>query len=546
MRAGIAHRRRRQKELEMNSFASDWVWLDQHTKIEPLVCRWYAWPHLLSPALLALNLAYRYVPLLKSFVANPSIHLASARDPKFLCAPFAQLAREDVDAARELLKEINDTGARFLRFAADLLDLDRKLQAGAKGGSIQPFYAALPESLSGLVELTYDLNHHPNIRLIEELLYDELDTASTQELAFFDAADRPFFLNTPRLPGGGRTLIKLPFRDARVEKLARYRLQGGSLAELCDSLGIAESARSEFRRFFSSEPPPRNAPAYEGDRVRVRYFGHAAVLVQSARTSVMIDPVLAWDAPGASPYFTFHDLPDFIDYVFLTHDHQDHVCLEVLLQLRGRIGRILVARNNPTCLADPAMSLMLKSAGFENVDVIDSLGCISFEDGTITAIPFYGEHADVSMYSKHGMLLNLRGRKFLFVADADCVDRGLYRRIARRTGGVDTLFIGMECYGAPLSWLYGPYFSAAIHRRDDEARRLSGSNAERAWGVVEEMQPRNVFVYAMGQEPWLTHLLGLQYSPESIQITESEAFVGRCRDAGLASERLYGTRELIC
>ena len=527
-------------------FSDDQVWLSADTKIEPLACRWYAWSHLVSPGVLALNLAFRHVPIIKSFFANPPAHVRSARDPKFLCAPFMQLEQSDLPAVKALMHDITTRYARFVQFAADLVSLEQRLRQAAKGQSLDGFYEELPPTLVGLVELTYDLGNNPTIRLLEEFLYDcDLDISDTQELAFFNTADasRSFFLNTPRLPTAERMLLKMPFRDERVGQIAAARITPTSFGDLCRALQLETDDARRFRQYFNKVPPPRSQPEYRGAEVRIRYFGHAAVLIQSAQTSIMIDPVVAWEQGEGR--LTFADLPDFIDYVFLTHNHQDHVCLEVLLQLRGRIGKIIVPRNNPGCLADPSLKLMLQSIGFDSVVALDSLEEIRFRDGSITSVPFYGEHSALNIFSKHGMLLQMNARKLLFVADADCVDRGLYARLAARTGRIDTLFIGMECYGAPLSWLYGPYFSMPISRRDDEARRLSGSNCARAWAVVEELRPRRVFVYAMGQEPWLRHLLGLQYDADSIQITESAQLVQRCQAAGLESERLFCSKEIL-
>jgi hypothetical protein len=259
----------------------------------------------------------------------------------------------------------------------------------------------------------------------------------------------------------------------------------------------------------------------------------------------LIDPVVAWDRDTDVARLTFADLPDFIDYVFLTHNHQDHVCPEVLLQLRERIGTILVPRNNPYSVADPSLRLTLRGLGFSNVEVMEPLETIRLVDGEIMSLPFYGEHADLSIASKHGLFLRALDRKFLFLADSDCADRALYSRLAKVVGKADALFIGMECHGAPLSWIYGPYLSQAPSHKADESRRLSGSNCDRAWTIVEEVGCDKAFVYAMGQEPWLKHILGLQYAQDSIQIVESDKFVRRCLDSGVPCQRLYGCQEFI-
>ena len=50
----------------------------------------------------------------------------------------------------------------------------RLLQTEAQGDSLESYYNKVPEMLKGLVELVYDLNNHPSIRLIESLLYFSL------------------------------------------------------------------------------------------------------------------------------------------------------------------------------------------------------------------------------------------------------------------------------------------------------------------------------------------------------------------------------------
>jgi hypothetical protein len=142
------------------------------------------------------------------------------------------------------------------------------------------------------------------------------------------------------------------------------------------------------------------------------------------------------------------------------------------------------------------------------------------------------------------MYLQLLEVTMVFLADSNCLDRALYRRIAGRLGKADILFIGMECQGAPLSWIYGPYLTNPINRKDDESRRSNGSDASRAWALLEEFGCSRAFVYAMGQEPWFRYHLDLVYTPESKQIIESDKFLERCAAVGIPAERLNGCREM--
>jgi len=110
---------------------------------------------------------------------------------------------------------------------------------------------------------------------------------------------------------------------------------------------------------------------------------------------------------------------------------------------------------------------------------------------------------------------------------------------------VDVLFLGMECDGAPISWMYGPMMTTPLVRTNDQSRRLSGSDCVRGMSIVDVLEPRQVYVYAMGQEPWLTFLTSIRYTPESRPIVESDKLVEECRRRGIESERLWVKKEIL-
>jgi L-ascorbate metabolism protein UlaG (beta-lactamase superfamily) len=521
------------------------VYLKPGAKIEPLICRWVAWAHLISPGTHAMNLAFRHLPHLKSFVANPTIHAAAARDPAMLGGPFVALDECHVPEVRELMRDTTERCQALIDFAHAYRELNEKLQLRAKGASLDEFFEDLPAPLAGTVELLYDLNNHPKVKIFEELLFSRLRPPGIQEICLHTAPDnnRPFFMSTPMIAAAERVFLKMTYDDPRLTTLAASRTSGACLSDLMLSLQVEEGQRAAFERCFTPEQPQRVAPHYLGDDVRLRYFGHACVLVQTRAVSVLIDPLTAWERDAEQATLTFSDLPDFIDYIVLTHAHQDHMVPEMLLQLRDRVGCIVVPRNDPGNLADPSMKLILRRLGYSNIVQLDAFESLAVPDGEIVSLPFLGEHAGLDIMSKHCVAVCVKGRKMLFMVDSDCVDPMLCRRIAERLHKVDALFIGMECHGAPLSWLYGPLCAKAISKRDDDSRRLSAADCERAWRIVSQLDCSSVFVYAMGQEPWLKHIMGLAYEPGSVQLVESERFIERCRGAGISAARLSGCRE---
>jgi hypothetical protein len=103
----------------------------------------------------------------------------------------------------------------------------------------------------------------------------------------------------------------------------------------------------------------------------------------------------------------------------------------------------------------------------------------------------------------------------------------------------------MECDGAPLTWLYGPLLTRKIERVMDESRRLSGSNYEQGAHIVNQFNCKEVYVYAMGQEPWLNYVMSIKYTAESRPITESNKLIAECVQRGKTAERLFGEKEIL-
>lgn len=56
---------------------------------------------------------------------------------------------------------------------------------------------------------------------------------------------------------------------------------------------------------------------------------------------------------------------------------------------------------------------------------------------------------------------------------------------------------------------------------------------------------KEVYVYAPGQEPWLTYALSLKYTERSNPIIHSDKLVAYCTSRGIISERLFGCKEFL-
>lgn len=525
----------------------DKLYLKGNVMVEPLFNQWYAWSYLISPSTAPMYVANLHLNLMESFIIAPQVHVSALKNPANLGGPFIDYDASRIPQIKALREKTLKENPHMLAFADAVKTLDKILAEEATGLSLESLYQKVPAALRGYVELVYDLNNHPSIRFIEGLLYhspyyNEASQSLTLTLAEKD--QRSFVFSTPRLDHGTGITLNVPFRHPGLTELFKMKDTPQPVGHAIEALGISTGESEVFNTFFTPEPPP-SRPEFKGPGVRIRYFGHACILIESEHTSILCDPVISYPCASGLERYSFCDLPERIDYVLITHNHQDHCMFETLLQLRHRIKNIVVPKNNGGALADPSLKLILQHVGFGQVREIDEMETIAVEGGGITGLPFLGEHADLNIRTKLAYLVNLEGNTMVCAADSNNIDPHLYRNLQDFVGAVDVFFVGMECDGAPLSWLYGPLLTKPMARKVDQSRRFDGSNFEKAIDIVERLQPSQVYVYAMGQEPWLTYLTSIQYTDESRPIVESNKLVQECRNRGITAERLYGHKEIF-
>ncbi len=522
------------------------VYLRGDVLAEPLFNQWYAWSSLISPASSAMFVANSHLKIMQSFVAAPQVHAAALKNPAMRGGPFIAYDVSRVKEIEALLEKTTREQAHVLELAADIQRLSRLLATEAGGSSLEPLYERVPETLRGYVELVYDLNHNPSIRFIEGLLYQSRyynQSSQSISLSLGRADERPFALSTPQLLDGEHMFLSMPFNSQELDALFKMKSEPQPLGYARELIGVRGGDDKRFSSFFTTEAP-RRSESYSGDAVRVRYFGHASLLIETREISIMIDPLVSYETRDGIHRYTYADLPDALDYVLITHNHQDHCMFETLLQLRHKIKTVVVPKSSGSSLADPSLKLTLQNIGFPSVREIDEMEAIEVEGGRLVGLPFLGEHGDLNIRTKIAHLINLHGKSILCAADSNNIEPLLYDHVQRFVGDVDILFLGMECDGGPLSWLYGPLLTKPLARTQDQSRRLNGSDCRKGMGIVDRLRPKQVYVYAMGQEPWLTYLTSIQYTEESRPIVESNKLVAECLQRGIEAARLFGSKEI--
>ncbi|MDJ0841517.1 MAG: MBL fold metallo-hydrolase [Acidobacteriota bacterium] len=529
------------------------LYLKQNVVMEPLINQWYAWPMLVAPHTYAMIMANWHMKIMESYIKSPRMHANAVKNPKMIGGPFIDLPGDQSGLVKELMNRTLTENDDLVEIAAAIKELDTLLTNEARGNSLLSFYPRIPEMLQGFVELGYDLNNNPSVRYIERMFYNSAFYKRAREkqsiqLTMVDADHRAFALSTPRFPDATHLNYNIPFDSDVWDRLFKMREAPAPLSNIAELIPEDPEERAYFESFFTEETPQakgRDRQTIDGKGIRVKYFGHATLLIESPNCSIMTDPVVSYKISDTTvSRYTYEDLPEVIDYVVLTHNHQDHILFETLIPLRHKIKNIIVPKSNGGTLQDPSIKLVLESTGFKNVIEMEELESIDVPDGQITGLPFFGEHGELHIRSKLAYHVKLNGKAVVCAADSNNLSPRMYDMIREMFGSIDRIFIGMECAGAPMSWLYGPLLTKPLERRQDQERRLDGSDCEKGLKMIASLDSKYAYVYAMGQEPWLTFISSIKYTEKSKPIVESNALIAACQEKGIHAERLYGCKAL--
>ncbi len=529
------------------------LWLKPNVLAEPLIFNWYAWSFLVSPATAAMLIHNKYLALIQSYLNDPQLHAQALQNESMQGGPFIRTNALIEENIAKLYEEMLSKCGPQMELAKAITQMEQLLQTYGTGGSLEDCYEKVPIPLRGYVELFYDLRQQANFRLIEALLYCSPYNLEKHQTVMFSEVTkdyREFIINTPRFANDEQVILSLPFHSPFYDTIFQSRSKPMRYDRLCGlfhQYNIIQEDKSRLLRYFTDQPSSSEYPLsiLKGNQIRVRYFGHACVLIQSAHCSIMIDPIISYQYSGADDRYTYADLPDSIDYLLITHAHQDHVIIEHLLQLRHKVKQVIVPKSDCGQLQDPSLKLFFQHIGFQDVMEIDDMEKILIPNGSITGIPFLGEHGDLNIQTKKAHLIELFGKKIMCAADSNNIEPVLYEHVRKIIGNVDILFIGMECEGAPLSWVYGPLLAKKVTRKNDQMRRLNGSNYASAIRLVKSLRCQRAYVYALAKEPWFSYVLNINHRQDSPIIIDSNRFVDNCRSEGIESEVLFIKKEIL-
>lgn len=512
------------------------------TVVEPLVNRWSAYSPCISPLTASLHANHYQVPTLRQYLESPDLAVETCRNPKYRAGRFVNIPVDRAHEVKAFLAQTEKEYSDSLRLAREVQRFQVLLNSQAATGlPLAPFYDKLPDELRGYVELLYDYFMRPSLRVIEPLLYEsrhyKRHLQSFQLFSLASDASRDFIFSTPRLASAHAFDWQLPFDDPRVDEFFRLNVEPKPLAHIRELLGARPADDPLLSRLVEERSASPGMPP-TGDAVRIRHFGHACVLVEWQGVSILVDPCFgATPSEAGTRRLSFEDLPAHIDFALVTHNHHDHFSLETLLRIRHKVGCLVVPRAHGLHHGDISLLLLARKIGFRQVTEIDTLETLALNGGKIVGIPFLGEHSDLP-HAKTAYVIEVKGQRMLFAADSDCLDPRLYQNLADILGPIQTVFLGLECVGAPMTWSCGPLFPTKPTLQQDQSRRQHGANAQRGLKMLQALKAQRLYVYAMGLEPWYEWLLGLAYTDDSQQILEMKTILSEARSAGLSDARL--------
>jgi hypothetical protein len=163
------------------------------------------------------------------------------------------------------------------------------------------------------------------------------------------------YLKSPifgKTPSGERLELLKRSRNFNNGKFRNFSVT----PELAEGYNMAGLMYAHFLKRAPRRYPSGTIPSAKTDLLNLPresnvlvWFGHSSYFIQIDRKRILVDPVLSGNASPirgtnrsfkGTDIYSLSDLPD-IDFLFITHDHYDHVDYPTLVGLRNRITKVI-------------------------------------------------------------------------------------------------------------------------------------------------------------------------------------------------------------
>ena len=237
---------------------------------------------------------------------------------------------------------------------------------------------------------------------------------------------------------------------------------------------------------------------------QVTWLGHAGVLVQSATTNVLVDPVFFSESDPPEPHrsaapFDERALPK-IDAVLITHGDNDHLNPASLALLPRETPVFIPKGADPYPPHQVDMRGILAVLGFREVRELEIWEDFRVGDFAVTACPFEGEDWGLELAQ---LTYLLESPELSVFASADSFRMPeTYEWLAERPRRVDLALLGIsgsaESYATSADFGYGNFYRDFVSpaRHQEWVQHCSGPREASEHAAI--FRPRWAFGYACG------------------------------------------------
>jgi L-ascorbate metabolism protein UlaG (beta-lactamase superfamily) len=146
-------------------------------------------------------------------------------------------------------------------------------------------------------------------------------------------------------------------------------------------------ATLDAQRCLQRGPIRPNSFLVSSVRPRVTFVGHTSILLQTADSAILTDPLLR---TAYSPAKAFDVARLDLNAICCTHAHWDHCNIETLLRFDKRIP-IVIPRVHRATAFNPPMAPVLRRLGFQDLRELDPWESLQLGDVEMVLVPFHGE-----------------------------------------------------------------------------------------------------------------------------------------------------------
>lgn len=220
------------------------------------------------------------------------------------------------------------------------------------------------------------------------------------------------------------------------------------------------------------------------------WFGHSSYFMQTNGKTILVDPVFSGHASpfsfsvksfdGANIY-SVNDMPS-LDFLFLTHDHWDHLDYETVINLKPKIKKVITGIGTAAHLRYWGFdkSTIIEKDWDEEVDLGDG-----FTVNTTTARHFSGRGFKRNQSLWMAFVLQTPGAKFYLGGDSGYDTH--FKTIGEKFGPID--YAILECGQYHHNWKY-------IHMMPEEV--VTAAQDLKAAKLI----PVHWAKFALGQHAW--------------------------------------------